>query len=436
MRTHSLVATALVIVIASSCSVLGIGTPEKTPRDFFEHDFAGFWIARSKGEAKNDGLEASALSTTTKALVLALGDQFPDIVGTKAAAHVLNAALASEGVPVVIDVHGYAGKPVLIAYEVRSTTRWRAGEREFSTRQVYRLDRTNVVPTWLGHAGDGEPLILLDRIERAILDDLRARTAPVGNVVDEEARRWVQRVVEKKLGDQTLAVVVDGLKSRDVLHKKLETALETRRVRVPYPERFLLGEPYFERLEPYAEPSRPGGPWFMRTDLKALRAADRALGEESRARVLRELLDVEVRATEAHEAHHVAHGKLDPALVPAEVMEAVGDDLAFASTADAELRAYFGELHATSGPPCIGLARIARITAGAHTRETAHHDAGRVLFFALTKAWPTSPNDVAKALRTHCELDESVLRERAAEAYTFIYKEPLPTVTRVTHAAR
>jgi hypothetical protein len=143
------------------------------------------------------------------------------------------------------------------------------------------------------------------------------------------------------------------------------------------------------------------------------------------------LRDLEASATEAHEIYHAVHGTLDPSLVPGDIMEALGDDdLPFGTAADGELRAYLGELYAGEAPPCLALGRLARILAGARSPRTPHHYAARVIFKALRGEWQTSAKAVATSLEELCALDDKALRQKAADAWKEIYREPIPVVER------
>ena len=152
---------------------------------------------------------------------------------------------------------------------------------------------------------------------------------------------------------------------------------------------------------------------------------------------LLKLRDLEANATEAHEVHHAVHGKLDPSLVPADVMEALGDDdLQFGASTDGELRAYLGELHDGEAPPCLAVGRLGRILVGARAPRTPHHYAARVAFKHLQGgSWLSSAVAVAQAVEQLCALDDAALRQRAAAAWTAIYREPLPKLVPVSAGA-
>ncbi len=427
---RALPCSVLVIgLVACACS----GKSAPTPTSFFADRFAGYWIPCSRGErcALPDA-ERAGLSPALAEHVLAVGAAYPDRAAVTAAAAALDQALATAGVPVLIDVQPWQDTTLLLAYEVVAKHRWRMGDKTLPVVRVHRLDHTNIEPAWLGHAGREAPLVLLDKLELELLDNVRAQRATDGNVVDAAVRTSWRALAERATDPTTLQRAIDALARRDELHKKLEDSFQSKRVHVPYPERLLLGEAYFERLSPYADPQRSGGPLFMRTDLKALRAADRELGDDVVLRALHALRDLEASATEAHEVHHAVHGTLDPSAVPADVMEALGDDdLQFGVAADGELRAYLGELHDAEAPPCLALGRIARILAGARSPRTPHHYAARVVFKHLGGGeWLTSTSAVAGAVAQLCALDDAALRKKAADAWTAIYREPMPAVSR------
>lgn len=420
---------ALVVVVfgTGACS----GKPAPTPTSFFADSFASYWIPCSNGEAcvlpeeKRAGLTPALLER-----VLAVGAAYPDRAAVTAASTALDQALATAGVPVLIDVQPWQDTTLLLAYEVVARRAWRAGDTTHAVVRVHRLDHTNIEPAWLGHAGRDAPLVLLDKLEVELLENLRRQRATDGNLVDAAVRKSWRALAERSVGAPVLAKAIAALAERDELHKKLEDSFQSKRVHVAYPERLLLGEEYFERLSPYADPKRAGGPLFMRTDLKALRAADRALGDAEVLRALDTLRDLEASATEAHEVHHAVHGKLDPSAVPADVMEALGDDdLSFGVATDGELRAYLGELRDAEAPPCLALGRLARILGGAHASRTPHHYAARVAFKHLQGGqWLSSAAAVATAVEQLCALDEAALRAKAGDAWTAIYREPMPAV--------
>lgn len=424
-------AFTLVAMVAGAVACSSKSAP--TPKSFFADHFASYWIPCSQGEPcalpeeKRAGLSPALLER-----VLAVGAAYPDRAAVTAASAALDDALATAGVPVLIDVQPWQDTTLLLAYELVAKHVWRHGDKALPVVRVHRLDHTNIEPAWLGHAGREAPLVLLDKLEVELLDNLRNQRATDGNVVDAAVRKSWRALAEAATDAATLKTAIDALAQRDELHKKLEDSFQSKRVRVPYPERLLLGEDYFERLSPYADPQRSGGPLFMRTDLKALRAADRALGEGIVLQALHKLRDLEAGATEAHEVHHAVHGKLDPSSVPADVMEALGDDdLQFGVSTDGELRAYLGELHDAEAPPCLALGRLARILAGARAPRTPHHYAARVAFKHLHGGqWLTSSAAVAGAVEQLCALDDAALRKKAADAWTAIYREPMPVVRR------
>lgn len=415
--------------VAGACS----GKSAPTPTSFFADQFASYWIPCSQGEPctlpddKRAGLSPALLER-----VLAVGTAYPDRAAVTAASAQLDEALATAGVPVLIDVQPWRDTTLLLAYQVVARRVWRHGDRALPVVRVHRLDHTNIEPAWLGHAGRDAPLVLLDKLEVELLDNLRNQRATGGNVVDAAVRKSWRTLAERATAAALLTKAIDALAQRDELHKKLEDSFHSKRVHVPYPERLLLGEDYFERLSPYADPQRSGGPLFMRTDLKALRAADRALGDNAVLQALHKLRDLEASATEAHEVHHAVHGTLDPSSVPADVMEALGDDdLQFGVAADGELRAYLGELHDAEAPPCLALGRLARVLAGERASRTPHHYAARVAFKHLQgDDWLTSAAAVAGAVEQLCALDDAALRKKSADAWTAIYREPMPTVGR------
>jgi hypothetical protein len=317
---------------------------------------------------------------------------------------------------------------VVLSYEILERARWTLGERSVELLRVRRLDTINVEMGLLGHAGGDQPVVLMDRLEAQLSDELpeaydeKAR----GNEIDRAARKLWRGLVGSRAGDGALQRAAEGLARREELFKVMETRLRGGSVRVPKPERLLYGAEFFDALKPYTDSGRRGGPLLLPGDLRDLRRADEALREGDARAALEAALDLEAHVTEAHEARHA-------------LLDFVGeDDLDFAASAERELRAYIGEIHDAAAPACLSVQKIARTAGGARARRTPHFFAGHVLLRALFFAGlPKDAGPAAGAalpgggepkepelLEVLCALPDDVLRARAAAAYRRFYERP------------
>ena len=146
-----------------------------------------------------------------------------------------------------------------------------------------------------------------------------------------------------------LGAAAAELAERDRLLEVMRTRLHGGELQFDPPDGFVLGEPWLSNLEQYTRFDRPGGPLLFDTDLHAVVRADEKLRAGATAQVLAAAVDVLASATEAHEARH-ALDEVDPdgPPPPPALFDVMGESSAqFVGMADAELRAYLGELHDT-----------------------------------------------------------------------------------------
>ena len=207
-----------------------------------------------------------------------------------------------------------------------------------------------------GATDEGLPVVLLDRIESTLADTLPAMYGHEG-----EMRAPAQRLRSRRAGARAPAARGarsgagpggGGRRSRRARSAAGGDAHPPARRRAAVQSARRLrrwASRWLSNLEQYARFDRPGGPLLFDTDLRAVVARRREAARGANAQVLAAAVDVLASATEAHEARH-ALDEVDPngPPPPPALFEVMGESSAqFVGMADAELRAYLGELHDT-----------------------------------------------------------------------------------------
>lgn len=405
--------------------------PPPSERLLFERKIPGWITSRAREDLHAIELSiAKDLAQPWPALVQALDgiDQaWPDVPKTKAAVAALNGAAAQAGLRYWVDVVVWRKLPYLLTYEVLGRTRWRLGAAEKELLRVRRLDHVNIEMGYLGHAGGDLPVVLVDRLEPAVLESLQKAFAqePEGNAVNRAAIAAWRRTLEARLGAPALAKAAALVARRERLYETMRGHLKDGAVVVLRPERMIWGEDFFDSLMPATDYKRRGGPLLLAADVRELRRADEALRDGEERRALDAALELEAAATEAHEARHALDP--EPLPIPEPLLLAAGeDDPEFARAAERELRAYLGQLHDAASPPCITLARLAVQTGGHRARETPHHFAGMILLETLG----SGPEGLPALLEELCGLPEDEVRKRASLVFKTLYGKPLEAASR------
>ena len=99
-----------------------------------------------------------------------------------------------------------------------------------------------------------------------------------------------------------------------------------------------------------------------------------------------------------------------------------GSSTEFIGLADAELRAYLGELHDTGSTACWVLAKMLRGVYGRYASRTPHFYA---TFTILRQLDPVAERAPAARLALLCDLPDAELRGRAASSWQKLYGAPL-----------
>jgi hypothetical protein len=198
---------------------------------------------------------------------------------------------------------------------------------------------------------------------------------------------------------------------------EIDQAMVASPHRVDWPDTFRFDPPFrasLQNLPPALVSPR---------QVEAVLAAERALGEPAVAAALASLRELEAFRVEAHEARHALEPEHQP--VPPGLHQLADAEADFEESAEAELRAYLGELRDSLAPPCLGVVKLLRNAAGNPQRETPHHFASRLILGELAPG--AEPIAAAQAL---CRLPEAVLRERAGLLYLKLFGRALSPATR------
>jgi hypothetical protein len=105
-----------------------------------------------------------------------------------------------------------------------------------------------------------------------------------------------------------------------------------------------------------------------------------------------------------------------------------GSSSEFIGLADAELRAYLGEMHDTGSTACWVLAKMLRGVFGSYASRTPHFYATVTILQQLDPVADRAPD---ARLNLLCELPDAELRARAAAAWQKLYGAALLPAQRV-----
>jgi len=373
----------------------------------------------------------------------ALDRDWPKETEVRAAAKSVNRALAAARLPYFVDIQHVGVQPIALSYELVTRAPWRIGARTVDVLRLRRLDTLNIELGMYGATDQGLPVVLLDRIEAGLAETLPAMYGREGelrrhlNDFDRAALARERRLLEARVGAGLAAAAAD-IAERDRLLEVMRTRLHGGELQFYPPDGFVLGDAWLSNLEEYARFDRPGGPLLFDTDLHAVARADEKLRVGENARVLAAALDVLASATEAHEARH-ALDEVDPngPPPPTPLFEVMGESSTqFIGLADAELRAYLGELHDAGGSVgsagCWVIAKMLRGVYGRAARRTPHFYAT----LTIVRQLDPDPDRAPEArLALLCDLPDEELRRRVEAAWQKLYGAPLAPGQRVATAA-
>jgi len=354
----------------------------------------------------------------------------------RAAARAVNRALAAARLPYFVDVQRVGQQPIALSYELVARVPWRIGARTLDVLRLRRLDTLNIELGLYGATDEGLPVVLLDRIEAELASALPAMYGREGemrrhlNDFDRAALARDRRLLEAQVG-AGLAAAAAGIAERDRLLEVMRTRLHGGELQFYPPDGFVLGEAWLSNLEQYTRFDRRGGPLLFDTDLRAVARADEKLRAGENARLLAAAVGVQADATEAHEARH-ALDEVDPngPPPPTQLFEVMAQSSTqFIGLADAELRAYLGELHDTGSTACWVLTKMMRGVYGRSARRTPHFYATLTIVAQLD---PDPEHTPEARLATLCDLPDAEVRRRVAGAWQKLYGAPLAAGQRAT----
>jgi hypothetical protein len=350
---------------------------------------------------------------------------WPKDAEVRAAGKSVNRALATARLPYFVDIQRVGSQPIALSYELVTRVPWRIGARTVDVLRLRRLDELNIELGMYGATDEGLPVVLVDRIESVLANTLPAMYGLEGemrrhlNDFDRAALVRERRLLEARVGAGLGAAAAD-LAERDRLLEVMRTRLHGGELQFDPPDGFVLGEPWLSNLEQYARFDRPGGPLLFDTDLHAVVRADEKLRTGANAQVLAAAVDVLASATEAHEARH-ALDEVNPdgPPPPTALFEVMGESSAqFVGMADAELRAYLGELHDTGSAACWVVSKMLRGVYGRGARRTPHFFATLTILRQLD---PEPDREPAARLALLCDMPDAELRLRVAAAWQKLY---------------
>lgn len=441
-RNPSVLLIFLAIVV-SAAAVVGGWTLYKRPSRAFVlyHDAIPDWVVkRSRAGAPSPEITEKLRRAAAKWPALAdalvrVDAVYPDADAVDREVKAANDAARATGLPFFIDVQRIRDKPALLTYEAAGAIEWRAGEKSTTVLRLRRLDRLNIEMGLFGETPfGGEPRVLLDRVEAALVRDLPIAWGKAPDAVPSEIRAAalarLRKLLEAQIGP-AITTAVERLAAREALFETMRKRLHDGTVRMEKPERFVYGDAWFEDMRQYAELSNPGGPLLLDTDLRAVWTADEALREKDVASALAAALDLLSLGTEAHEVRH-AVGEKD-ATVPAPLAAMLADDPPFAQLAERELRAYLGEMHDAPAPVCLAIVEAVQGIWGPHASRTPHFFARRVILAALADkiGVPTTDGADPIALMDRlCDEPDAAMRERTAAVWQALYGAPFVPATR------
>ena len=377
------------------------------------------------GEASRELLASARRWPEVAAGFDAMDRAWPKDAEVRAAGKSVNRALATARLPYFVDIQRVGSQPIALSYELVTRVPWRIGARTVDVLRLRRLDELNIELGMYGATDEGLPVVLVDRIESDLANTLPAMYGREGemrrhlNDFDRAALVRERRLLEARVGAGLGAAAAD-LAERDRLLEVMRTRLHGGELQFDPPDGFVLGEPWLSNLEQYARFDRPGGPLLFDTDLHAVVRADEKLRTGANAQVLAAAVDVLASATEAHEARH-ALDEVNPdgPPPPPALFDVMGESSAqFVGMADAELRAYLGELHDTGSAACWVVSKMLRGVYGRGARRTPHFFATLTILRQLD---PEPDREPAARLALLCDMPDAELRRRVAAAWQKLY---------------
>jgi hypothetical protein len=434
-RGQGLLLLSAAIVVAAAGGVVAFLKLRTDPvREMIAKALPAWQSERSRGggaggEAARDLVARATRWPELAAAFTTLDEVWPDADQFRDAAKTANRALAAAALPYFVDVQRVGRTPVALSYELVTRVAWRIGERTVDVLRLRRLDALNVELAMYGATDEGLPVVLLDRIESTLAEELPEMYGhePEGgsrlNAFDRVALARQRAFLDARLG-AGLAAAVGDLVQRNKLLAEMRLNFARADITLYPPDGFVLGEPWLSRLERFTELGRRGGPVVLESDLRRLGRADDKLRSGAAATMLAAAVDLMSQSTEAHEARH-ALDEEDPVGSPPPALFAEMQDNTskFIGMADREMRAYLGELHDAASPPCVSLAKMLRGVHGRAARRTPHFYATVTIMRALD---PDDDSEPAVRLAMLCELPEPELRRRVASTWQKLYGTPLP----------
>ena len=345
----------------------------------------------------------------------------------RAAAKSVNRALATARLPYFVDIQRVGSQPIALSYELVTRVPWRIGARTVDVLRLRRLDALNIELGMYGATDEGLPVVLLDRIESDAGDDaagdVRARGrdgAPPERLRSRRAGARAPPAGGARWAPGLGAAAAD-LAERDRLARGDAHAPARRRAAVRSRPTASSWASRGCRTwnSTRASTAQAGRCCSTRICARSSRA-DEKLRAGANAQVLAAAVDVLASATEAHEARH-ALDEVNPdgPPPPPALFDVMGESSAqFVGMADAELRAYLGELHDTGSAACWVVAKMLRGVYGRGARRTPHFFATLTILRQLDPEPDRAP---AARLALLCDMPDAELRQRVAAAWQKLY---------------
>jgi hypothetical protein len=439
-RLRGLIAGALAaVVIAGAAAYVIRRKPPDPVRELMRAAVPAWQAERGRPNATAAGPAARDLLARTRpwpaltSAFEALDRVWPDDSAVHVSVRAVNQALAEAGLPYFLNTYPIGDRPFVLSYALDARAAWHVGNRSVDVLRLRRLDTLNVELGLFGSTEGGLPVVMLDRIEAMLTTELPAMYGQGAaarsdrNAFDRAALDRTRVALEARVGPG-LATAAAALGERARLVEQMRTRLHGGDVHLALPDGFVLGDDWFERIEPEARLDRPGGPLVLDTDLREVAKADKKLRDGAVATSLRAAVDVMALTTEAHEARH-ALDEIEPVGPPPPALFEVMPDssTAMIGMADKELRAILGELHDAALPACVALAAVARNVHGKWARRNPHFFATLVILRQLD---PDSDLEPAEQLAMLCAVPDPELRRRLAAAWQTLYGAPMPQAER------
>jgi uncharacterized membrane protein YhfC len=354
-----------------------------------------------------------------------IDENWPDDKRVAESVAALNQHAQLAGLSFWVDAQVVQGRPILLTYKIQKRAVWKLASApdaqanpaptSVEVLQLARLDSLNIEMGLIGQLNAERPLVFMDRVEGSVQDEI-SRAFGKGKPLDEveaAALEQLRRIMEKRVGADRLQALGVKTAARDRVFQAMLDRLKTS---LKQPDRFVWGDAWFETVRPLTKFDRPGGPVVFASDLREVQEADRALDKPELREVVAQLVALNAEAVEAHEARHAFEKAPMPA--PLLLRDLFRGETQILEMAEAELRAYLGEMHDSPAPPCLTLLQLLRQSFGAAARPTPHFFAGYALLGMLATPAKEKPVDLIYRL---CALPESEVRSQAAQAWKKFY---------------